>query len=156
MKTLPLIIFFLLVGCGPVKQTHPDFIKYINSFETELNLKVKTTIVYKSIVLSEEELKKSRSVGTCYRYANSNKNFIDIEKQYWDAASEAVKEQLIFHELGHCELNLDHTEEKISTPFGSIPKSIMFPYVFGNQMYYQVYKNYYVEELKDKNYPFNI
>jgi hypothetical protein len=147
-KTLLLTISFLLIGCGPVKQTHPDFIKYINSFETEIGLKVKTPIVYKSIVLSEEELKKSRSVGTCYRYANSNKNFIDIEKQYWDAASELLKEQLIFHELGHCELNLEHTEEKINTPFGSIPKSIMFPYIFANQPYYEAYKEYYFNELK--------
>lgn len=36
---------------------------------------------------------------------------ISFKKTYWDRASAADRMTLVYHELGHCALNLDHYDE---------------------------------------------
>lgn len=48
--------------------------------------------------------------GTCLRRDNAE-NEIRINRNYWNSADELEREFVMFHELGHCFLNRDHTEE---------------------------------------------
>jgi len=58
-------------------------------------------------------------------------------------------QQVVFHELGHCLLSRGHTEGKVDLNGEAVPKSIMFPAAFGNQLYYQSLHGYYKRELFD-------
>ena len=71
---------------------------------------------------------------------------INIDPEFWAIASDVEKEEVVFHELGHCILGRDHEETVLEE---GIPKSIMFPYVF--EWEYQNYRSYYVAELKNEN-----
>ena len=86
--------------------------------------------------------------GICWEY-NGGYVEIEIDSSYWEQASYSEKEQLIFHELGHCALRLDHNENILDLKeYGKIPESIMFPTVFGHRKYYETFKNYYYNQLK--------
>ena len=58
-------------------------------------------------------------VGLCNHTANDRA--IIIDQDYWVSRSDNHKELIVFHELGHCSLNLGHQTDKA----GGICKSIM-------------------------------
>ncbi len=49
-------------------------------------------------------------VGTCQFHFN-NPNEITIDRNFWNNASELIKEMVVFHELGHCVLFRGHLED---------------------------------------------
>jgi hypothetical protein len=49
-------------------------------------------------------------IGLCTSSAISAT--ISIDPEYWETANDEQRKQLMFHELGHCFLDLDHVEEK--------------------------------------------
>ena len=49
--------------------------------------------------------------GICYLYKNGEPAYIKINREIWDTLTKAVKLTLIYHELGHCHLGLDHIED---------------------------------------------
>lgn len=69
---------------------------------------------------------------------------IQVDRAYWDAASEDAREETIFHELGHCALFLKHIE---ALDTSGCPVSIMNPYTFGNTWCYYTGKAHYYQEL---------
>ena len=79
----------------------------------------------------------STIIGMCIRELNNaHTPIILISPKYWDEAGigeteeerDARRRVLLYHELGHCILHLPHNEELIDSPFGKIPKSIMFTF----------------------------
>lgn len=142
-----LLIFLLLSsGCGsyseslnPKNNIDPEFNSLVQKFEQEQNETVYVDITFKKI--------EPPAVGLCWRYEESKTGVsIEIDPDYWFSTTETKKEVLLFHELGHCILGRDHEEEKL---YYTIPKSIMFPYVFETS--YLLYRSYYVDELKNTN-----
>lgn len=73
---------------------------------------------------------------------------ITIEPDYWRNATILEREQLIWHELGHCALLLIHNETLIKKGEWQFPESIMFPNVFGHLRFYEINHAYYIERLK--------
>lgn len=102
--------------------TNEVFIPYIKNFESYYGKPAN----YVPIVLVEME---SPYLGKCYTYTRGPNVFpiqIEISSEFWSRTSEDAKNALIFHELGHCVLNLDH--------YGSImpddcPSSLMNHYL---------------------------
>ena len=45
-------------------------------------------------------------IGLCYPHIG-----VEILRSYWDDATEWEKKALVYHELGHCSLGLDHIQE---------------------------------------------
>lgn len=86
-------------------------------------------------------------VGICIEYSNGDKE-IQLDRKAWDSFSKAEREMLVFHELGHCLLNLGHYNEKIITDkFGDIPSSIMNSYILDTRWYKHYYDSY-VEQFR--------
>lgn len=54
-----------------------------------------------------------------------NTTQISVSESYWMTASEPEREELIFHELGHCLLGRDHDDNVMPISGGTIYKSIM-------------------------------
>jgi hypothetical protein len=141
-----LLIFSLLSsGCGSYTQKQntiePEFQQLVDLFELEQNITVNVDVVFKKIDYP--------TVGLCWSNISNNQKKgikIEIDPDFWNKSSDMKREELLFHELGHCVLNRDHDDSIIHY---TIPKSVMYPYVFENA--YKKYRSYYVEELKNTN-----
>jgi len=73
-----------------------------------------------------------------------------ISRQYWEASSDLDREQLIFHELGHCVLGRDHNDEITVLEDGeTVPLSLMNTYVIEEE-HYTRYREEYIRELFTK------
>jgi hypothetical protein len=141
-----LLIFLILnSSCGVKSPSQrktiidPEFVDLVELFEKEQNENVDIDISFKELDYP--------TVGLCWwqtRSASRQGIEIEIDPDFWFESSDVKKEELLFHELGHCILNRDHLDEKINY---YVPKSIMYPYVFGYA--YTKYRSYYVDELKN-------
>jgi hypothetical protein len=87
------------------------------------------------IVFAEFSKEDSQYAGICYTIENQVARLIEINPEHWAKYSEAKRESLIFHELGHCHLNLKHVNEH-RTYFDQTDDSrvsnIMYPYINSN------------------------
>lgn len=131
----------LISSCArPLKtyEVHKDLKEFVDEFEQEFGVKV----LYK---VSIEHLEPTKA-AVCRRQ-NGVKEVVVAEKfynkfkDYWPAIH-----QVVFHELGHCSLNLAHDNEMEN----GMPKSIMHYMAFGMETYYFKNIEKYVLELKNK------
>lgn len=108
-----LSILQLVISCGPNKggfATDPRSFKNTNSiFEPYINLYIenKRSGLYYDIPVQFGEL-DGLTIGLCTRWSNGYRQ-IEIDKEYWDSASERYRLSLIAHEFGHCDLLKDHS-----------------------------------------------
>lgn len=79
------------------------------------------------------------TLGTC----TMGTGYIKINENLWRAISKESREELIFHELGHCALNRLHEN---STLPNTRPASLMNSYHMGSSVYIPAYA-YYISEL---------
>jgi hypothetical protein len=152
-KTTCLVINLILFSaCGEFHQEEveiaPEFEAHVLDFQLRTGIKTKVKMVFNPI-------EKEDVIAYCYNYNNVKKNYIEVDPEAYESLSDAEKEEVIYHELGHCVLNRRHDEtiyNRSSYPYlpvSSLYKSIMYPYVFGRL--YSRFKDYYVEELTDPN-----
>lgn len=85
--------------------------------------------------------KDDRTVGYCGRSAMGGM-IIKIHKKSWDGFDESQREELIFHELGHCLAGRDHCGKQHTNG----PISIMYPEVLPGD-YYKKNREELVDEL---------
>jgi len=91
-------------------------------------------------------------LGRCWL----GRHHVQIDKGYWFSFSERFRSYLLYHELGHCELDQRHRNELFDNnvwksimrgdPFTGIEPRIPTPY-FGFR------RDYYIDELFDPNTP---
>jgi len=137
-KLLPLI--FLFLGCGPDMYNQETVIdsnlqKYVTKFEEEIGVKVSRV----DVVFADLD---NKTAGLCMHGVIKSKIMIDIK--YWNEIREAQREEILYHELGHCVLHLRHNTDTFAN---GCAKSIMFPYAF--EFCYIANRDYYVNELKN-------
>lgn len=119
--------------------TDPEFAPFIRDFE----------VLYKrstsEIPIGFADLGPGLA-GVCYRTAVGGQivaAFIKIDKAVWPTMSRYQQMNLIFHELGHCALNRNHT------PVNSVlvcPVSLMHPQVLTTECLKQHLAEY-IDEL---------
>lgn len=143
------ILFPLFVSCGksdflnmkgePKKHdTEKVFLDYVKNFE-QINGKIKTSIIFGNL--------ESPKVGICKKWNNSSYREIQIDREYWNNTNELAREQLLMHELGHCELNLNHKDSFLDN---NCPSSVMRSYTFFNSELNNCFEpnfKYYLDEL---------
>lgn len=115
-KTLTLAILstILLTACGarcPKKaNVNPEFLPYVEKFFDLQERYLGERGCHYSIKF--KDLSDKGFAGLCYRGKE-----IHIDPVSWARASETSREQLIFHELGHCVLRRDHSDSMDSLMF---------------------------------------
>lgn len=82
-------------------------------------------------------------IGMCDPYIP--KRTVVFDRDMWPLHSAIEKEELVFHELGHCVLDRDHLTTKVK----NWPISIMYPY--DSIMTYNYYRDQYLKELFTKD-----
>lgn len=137
----------MLLGCSNIS-LNPEpvqkpifqeeiFKPYVSTFEKELDTNAQ------DINTKFEKITNNTTkiiVGKCFI---DNKTII-IDPDFWDKAKDCEREEIIFHELGHCALKIMHNTNIINLGDKQIPESIMYPYIFC----LNEYRNYYFKELK--------
>ena len=133
-KILPMLSFVLIVGCGKSLQdmidmgkkpyskskTNEVFRPYIDSFTNEFNVAVRVPVVLKKL--------EANKAGVCFVWSDGYRE-IQINSLHWEFFTEEQKEQLIYHELGHCVFNLGH-DDSLMPNNRSCPNSIMRSFMF--------------------------
>lgn len=146
-----LITMYLLFNAACAKIVDPRstknqdkaFTAYVRLFESMYG---KST---SNVSIGFAELEGS-TVGRCKRWSNGFRE-IEIDPKYWNSkyTSEEEKIGLIFHELGHCELNRSHVEDiqYYSGQYirGDVPRSLMYPYNFYSSFYSELESYYFAE-----------
>jgi len=139
-------ILGVLVSCGHdvvevnhapnPKNTDPIFNSYVSSFESLFSVSVNTPIVFGDV---------GEYAGVCYKYS-SGYSEIRINENNWEFLTEKQKEQLIFHELGHCVFDREHNDNFDN----GCPESIMRSYMFSQSEINDCYNPFfddYIDEL---------
>ena len=157
MKYLIILALLTLSACAPTLKgeglkVDPAFSPYLTNFINQSYLVGKPVSVNDLTIEFDPNIQSrvptnSMVLGVCDQRTLSN-SIISINPSFWKYASNADREQLLFHELGHCVLSRDHDTTRV----GSIDTnsghalSIMYPYHMGTQAYTNNY-DYYMKEL---------
>lgn len=136
MKELYVCILLLFTGCGRTivdVQLQP----YFNSFANKIH--VSTAGVSGTI-----QPMHTQAIGVC----DISSATITIDSTYWNTIDDSQREQLVFHELGHCAMGLQHVN---TTQPDKCPTSIMYPLAFGDSpCYFENVQHYYTQLIGEK------
>lgn len=159
MITLPTMLF-ILSACGedpakskPIITGDPVLVQYAETFlqdaesiGRDIKLKYSLVLQFGETRIPTDPVNKNR-VGYCQR---GQIQYIVIEQKFFDKLSHEDREGLLYHELGHCILGLDHREGcRISNGTQCLePVSIMHPSYIENV--YGQNKPWYLQELFSK------
>lgn len=119
----------MLAGCGkgltsgPVS-VDPEFLEYVQSFQSEGALRGKD-VTAAGISIQFGDMPSEDTNGLCQMSGSSRA--IYINRTFWSGAADSQREELIFHELGHCVLLRAHDTHLMLTGNGFSPESIMYP-----------------------------
>ena len=101
------MIGFLLAYTPPSTLVEREFKPFVQDFEHEFGVTVDEKIMF------EENLEPDRS-ATCFPHNGT----IFIRPSIWKRLTPGQKEVLLYHELGHCYLGLEHDNRIVnSMPF---------------------------------------
>lgn len=170
MKFIYIMISLFLISCGKnqrVKTIIPkEFSKYVQKFEElSTNSYVNKPARVVGVVMTLTDSLDNETNGVCYKEELDKSNFgtqlyimfngvtksqkyIEISSTYWRYATDAEKEALIFHELGHCMLNREHLDG--FNLQNNRYYSIMNYFSFEGEIYTRNYQ-YYIRELFKAN-----
>lgn len=98
--------------------------------------------------------------GVCYAFDSGEPYYIAVDSEEWGKLTPLQKELLIYHELGHCMLGLDHIDEmeSVLSEEGSLRAnlklSIMHSSLFDvfQVAYYQIFKEDYKDALVNNTF----
>jgi len=135
------LILLTFANCGKQKDAYvdPAFATYVSDFENKIDVSTKGI----TIRFGKTE---PPVIGICFRMDESNEVVINAE--WWDYMTNLGREQLLFHELGHCAMYLDHDDRRVVVDGKEIQGSIMNSYWFGQTAHYRRYREEYKEALR--------
>ena len=112
---VPLILgtcFLLACNKADTLETDPELEPYFQLFADEALLRG-ITVDYELARIEGliQDIPDANIQGQCFRNEERPRKVI-IDVNYWDNATEAEKEFIIFHELGHCFLDRDHLDTR--------------------------------------------
>ena len=86
--------------------------KYIDKFilDAKINHNIDLSYVNKRDRLIIFRELKEKTIATAYKMNNDNEVFVKVDPENWYAANQSKRWYIIYHELGHDILNLEHGE----------------------------------------------
>ena len=134
------LILMLLIGCGksPNKgYTTPQLQAIITEFEQDFDLNVDYPVVFVKTFSSPGV---PNQIGVCIR--NSFIRTVEILSTYEESN---LLSPIVYHELGHCSLDLDHHESGLDIMNSGLSYSL------GNN--FEFYRNLMINNYFDNIYP---
>jgi len=145
-----LIIFYLLTlsSCGSANYSIKGFESYVEEFHAQASKYNKAIdLAHLDISFGDTQSAGPEVIGLCYTYESSEDKDIVINKEFWNDATELQRKELMFHEMGHCLLDLDHDDSIVNPP--GRPKSIMNSHMIATYWLERFFDDY-VKELFSK------
>jgi hypothetical protein len=121
MRSLILVLLLITSTANAGGYIHSDFQSYLDEY---LNLKGRKLSYNINIMYAvgsiELDMLQEVDLARCYRNINGFR-YILVSEQMWsvlesDSKYDATRKAIIFHELGHCDLDLEHTEKGLMKP----------------------------------------
>lgn len=145
MKKFYFLFVVLLTACGQQQPSNDPrsisgvdsaFTGYVNLYVTMKNRPLAYDIPIQFGSLD------GNTIGLCTRWSSGYRQIV-IDREYWESpyTTDNERTSLIFHELGHCDLNRDHVETRFANGW---PTSLMYPMNYG---FYDSQRDYYFTEL---------
>ena len=149
MRYLIVIGILFLSCCAPLRHPHrmifaPGTYLYVQRFFAYGYATGRLTAQIDDLVVVFMP-QQAPGVGRCIQ-GGDNTPVIQLDPAWWDKFDDMDREQLIFHELGHCILNRVHVPTFVTFGNDTIPQSIMYPIHFSESIYMK-YHMYYILEL---------
>jgi len=130
-----LILVLLLAGCAKdlsdprtIHGVDATFVPYVNSYLTEKEFYLHRGLDY-DIPIQFGDLPDNQ-LGLCTKWTSGYRQIV-IDAYYWKFQSEAQKESVIAHELGHCDLNLEHVDDPYAIMYREDRGSLNYRQLFG-------------------------
>jgi hypothetical protein len=147
LRNLSLIFLMtslVLQGCGrrdPVLDVG-EFAPYVADFE-KTGAKVGVSVKVEDLIIKFGDLPNPRERGACEIVGDKTPT-ITVSKAKWAKLDEYERQQLLFHEMGHCVLMQEHRNciDKVE----GVAKSMMNAYAIDSYTYAEREK-YYLTEL---------
>ena len=122
-------------GAPGLVEVDPRLEKYVDKY---LDAKVASgphlrNVNYRMRVIFEKQAKPTR-LGVCHRQSDRTIRVIGIDPGHWVVMSEASRYALMYHEMGHCDLDLDHGQG------GAIMDAILIQGVYFQRNYDKLVK----------------
>ena len=170
MKIIFIGILFLVASCAqempesgdprnrPYDIKNNELIQFVDSFVDKLKESGRYKIhssKFNYLITEFETIEwgneNPRMIGYCYRNGDGTKRIIRINPVFWANNQDnfASKEELMYHELGHCILDRDHNDSKLID--GKTPASVMNHYHIGQNSYEKYYVDYMVELFQNQD-----
>lgn len=150
MKKLLIILSLFLASCaGTMKpkkiySVPAELQPYVDLFILEGEKRGFHMTVDNLIMQINASFSDTETLGTCEIFINPT---IVIQSNFfYNWGTPINKEQVVFHEFGHCLLGRGHDDTHILYGSEYIFKSIMNSYMF-DEYYYGTYRDYYLDEL---------
>lgn len=149
MKFIVFVILFLLVACGKkkddkvsVQAIEEEFAAAGKSYGVSFTRSTESiSIVSKSAMDTITSSDNSNVAGFCLCPTTGKVCKIYLRQDIWDSANDKSRRQLVFHELGHCNLSREHNSNALNIGNGTsssciFPISIMYPQMFSTSCKY--------------------
>lgn len=133
-----------LIGSGVDASLQPE----VNQFELYYGKQIGNfPITLQDFSKLSEDVAPENVIGDCIVYSTGQKEII-IDSTYWNdqTTQQSDREELLFHELGHCELGLMHVNTASIINGLLLPTSIMDAIHFTG-IFYQQNQTYYLNQL---------
>ncbi len=135
VKRATLLILMVGMGCGRVPSDFGPFAGLVYEYDRQAHARGKETAL-DGLYIEFSDALGPHTLGDC-GVRNEGGKLIRINRQYWDAVSEDVKELVLFHELGHCANGLRHLDSEYAIMNASV-------YVSGSKEYKEN-RTYYLD-----------
>lgn len=135
------LVTMVLLGCGPKDAdpifVEPEMVPYFERFAEKVQA---STQGIWGIFIPQD----LPTIARCVIHANGDRA-VEVDPSVWARFNDDEREEMIFHELGHCALDLGHTTDLNSE---GCPVSIMFPFAFAKSLCYTDHRDDYFLQLR--------
>ncbi len=108
------IFLFILCSCRNENSDNhiPNALSiHIENFQLEAEIRGFSYQIHEDVTFEFGNLEQEGAAGQCQYHSNQT-NLIIIDENFWQRASNNLREMVVFHELGHCVLGRGHDESK--------------------------------------------
>jgi hypothetical protein len=129
-----------------VVRIDPAFTSYVDDFVSDGAI-VGYNVVIDDLIIEFTNNLTQETLGQCQFGDEYNTPVITIDSQDWPNETDEYRKIVLYHELGHCQLNRQHVTTGTILQSNCSATSIMYPYIQDTTNMYSENWNWYVKEL---------
>ena len=142
------MLALVATGCGQKEkklEVPSEVMPYVQRFESQSRAQG-TPLTVDNLVIRFQNLPNANENGVC-EIAGDQTPQVTINNSAWASMDDAEREQLVFHECGHCVLRRRHRDDFLT----GFPASVMYTFALDSWTYTGRYANYQFELFSRRN-----